>query len=196
MIGSIHVLLVEDNAADVDLTRETLASTTFDIKLSVARDGVEAIDFLSDAVNGSAPGHPTLILLDLNLPRKDGRQVLGVLKGQDEFRRIPVIILSSSDSEKDITSCYNLGANCYIVKPVAGLPRAGADIGELLAGRRQAAAARRSFDGDRDRLRTLKRIEPSRSEASSRTLRGNRHRSLCEPAAHGRLFGPRQVDIE
>ncbi len=118
MIGSVHVLLVEDNAADVDLTRETLASTKFDIKLSVARDGVEAIDFLSRAMNGSEPGHPTLILLDLNLPRKDGRQVLGVLKGQDEFRRIPVIILSSSDSDRDITSCYHLGANCYIVKPV------------------------------------------------------------------------------
>ena len=118
MIGSIHVLLVEDNDADVDLTRETLGATQFDSKLSVAKDGVEAIDFLSRAVNGSQPGQPTLVLLDLNLPRKDGRQVLGVLKGNDEFRRIPVIILSSSDSEKDVTSCYHLGANCYIVKPV------------------------------------------------------------------------------
>ncbi len=118
MIGSIHVLLVEDNAADVDLTRETLAATKFDIKLSVAKDGVEAIDFLTGMGSWSEPGHPTLILLDLNLPRKDGRQVLGVLKGHDELRRIPVVILSSSDSEKDITSCYNLGANCYIVKPV------------------------------------------------------------------------------
>jgi two-component system, chemotaxis family, response regulator Rcp1 len=118
MIGAIHVLLVEDNEADVDLTRETLASTKFDIKLSVARDGVEAIDFLSGATNGPEAGHPTLVLLDLNLPRKDGRQVLGVLKGNDQFRRIPVIILSSSDSEKDVTSCYHLGANCYIVKPV------------------------------------------------------------------------------
>ena len=118
MISEIHVLLVEDNAADVDLTRESLASTKFDIKLSVAKDGVEAIDFLSHVGNWAEPGHPTLILLDLNLPRKDGRQVLGVLKSHDELRRIPVVILSSSDSEKDITSCYHLGANCYIVKSV------------------------------------------------------------------------------
>ncbi len=118
MIGTVHVLLVEDNPADVDLTREMLASSKFDVKLSVAKDGGEAIDFLSSVANGPEAGHPTLILLDLNLPRKDGRQVLGVLKGQDEFRRIPVIILSSSDSDRDVTSCYNLGANCYMVKPI------------------------------------------------------------------------------
>jgi chemotaxis family two-component system response regulator Rcp1 len=118
MMRRIHVLLVEDNAADADLTRETLASTRFDIKLSIAKDGVEAIDFLNNAGSWSEPGQPTLILLDLNLPRKDGRQILAVLKSDDLFRRIPVVILSSSDSEKDITSCYQLGANCYIVKPV------------------------------------------------------------------------------
>jgi chemotaxis family two-component system response regulator Rcp1 len=118
MTDGIHVLLVEDNAADVDLTRETLVATKFQIKLSVARDGVEAIEFLHGAGNWSEPGHPTLILLDLNLPRKDGRQVLAVIKGDDLFRRIPVVVLSSSDSEKDIVSCYNLGANCYIIKPI------------------------------------------------------------------------------
>jgi two-component system, chemotaxis family, response regulator Rcp1 len=118
MMRGIHVLLVEDNAADADLTRETLVSTRFDIKLSVAKDGVEAIDFLNGAGDWSEPGQPTLILLDLNLPRKDGRQVLAILKSDDLFRRIPVVILSSSDSEKDVTSCYQLGANCYIVKPV------------------------------------------------------------------------------
>lgn len=80
--------------------------------------GGEAIDFLSSAANGPKAGHPTLILLDLNLPRKDGRQVLGLLKSQDEFRRIPAIILSSSDSDRDVTSCYSLGANCYMVKPI------------------------------------------------------------------------------
>lgn len=117
MMTEIHLLLVEDNAADVDLTRETLASTKFKINLSVAKDGIEAIDFLNGAGSWSEPGEPTLILLDLNLPRKDGRQVLAVIKSDDIFRRIPVVILSSSDSEKDITSCYNLGANCYIVKP-------------------------------------------------------------------------------
>jgi chemotaxis family two-component system response regulator Rcp1 len=118
MINAIHVLLVEDNAADIDLTREMLASTNFDIKLSVAKDGVEAIDFLNGAGSWSEPGQPTLILLDLNLPRRDGRQVLAIIKSDDLFRRIPVVVLSSSDSEKDITSCYQLGANGYVVKPV------------------------------------------------------------------------------
>jgi CheY-like chemotaxis protein len=118
MINTINVLLVEDNAADVDLTREMLSSTKFDIKLSVATDGVEAIDYLNGVGSWSEPGQPTLILLDLNLPRKDGRQVLAVLKSHTELRRIPVVILSSSNSKKDVTSCYHLGANCYIVKPV------------------------------------------------------------------------------
>jgi two-component system response regulator len=118
MIRTINVLLVEDNAADVDLTREMLSSTKFDIKLSVATDGVEAIDYLNGAGSWSEPGQPALILLDLNLPRKDGRQVLAILKSHDELRRVPVVILSSSNSKKDITSCYNLGANCYIVKPI------------------------------------------------------------------------------
>jgi CheY-like chemotaxis protein len=117
MTGQIHVLLVEDNAADIDLTREMLASSRFDIRLSVAVDGIEAVSFLDGTGSWAKPGSPTLILLDLNLPRKDGRQVLAVIKSNDLFRRVPVIILSSSDSEKDITSCYDLGANCYIVKP-------------------------------------------------------------------------------
>ena len=114
----IHVLLVEDNEADMELMRDMLATSQFDIKLSVAKDGIEAIEFLYGAGNWSEPGKPTLILLDLNLPRKDGRQVLAVLKNHDELRRIPVVVLSSSGSEKDITNCYHLGANCYIVKPI------------------------------------------------------------------------------
>jgi CheY-like chemotaxis protein len=118
MIDAVNVLLVEDNEADADLTRATLGKTNVDIKLAVAKDGVEAIDFLNGMGSWSEPGEPTLILLDLNLPRKDGRQVLAILKSQDQFRRIPVVVLSSSDSERDIASCYQLGANCYIVKPV------------------------------------------------------------------------------
>jgi two-component system, chemotaxis family, response regulator Rcp1 len=114
---TIHILLVEDNMADVDLTREVLASTSFKIKLSVAKDGIEAIDLLNGAGNWSEPGYPTLIVLDLNLPRKDGRQVLASIKSDDLLRRIPVVVLSSSDSKKDITSCYQLGANSYIIKP-------------------------------------------------------------------------------
>ena len=113
----IHVLLVEDNAADVDLTREMLASSRFEIRLSVAIDGVEAMELLNSSMRGAPASRPTLILLDLNLPRKDGRQVLAIIKSDDIFRRIPVIVLSSSDSQMDITNCYDLGANCYIVKP-------------------------------------------------------------------------------
>ena len=117
MTTAIHILLVEDNAADVDLTRDALASTQYEVKLSVAKDGVEAIDFLRGALEVSSPGQPMLILLDLNLPRKDGRQLLAMLKSEDAFRRIPATILSASELESDVTSCYNLGANRYIVKP-------------------------------------------------------------------------------
>lgn len=115
MRRSIHVLLVEDNPADADLTSETLAESG-DVDLSVAKDGVEALELLHNDGSWSEQGRPTLILLDLNLPRKDGRQVLAVLKTHDLLRRIPVIVLSSSESETDITSCYELGANCYIIK--------------------------------------------------------------------------------
>ena len=98
-------------------TREMLASSRFEIRLSVAIDGVEAMELLNASMRGAPTSRPTLILLDLNLPRKDGRQVLAIIKSDDIFRRIPVIVLSSSDSQMDITNCYDLGANCYIVKP-------------------------------------------------------------------------------
>jgi two-component system, chemotaxis family, response regulator Rcp1 len=117
MKNLIHILLVEDNPADADLTSETLISTDENIDLSIAKDGVEALELLHNDGSWSEPGRPTLILLDLNLPRKDGRQVLAVIKSHDLLRRIPVVVLSSSDSEKDVTSCYQLGANCYIAKP-------------------------------------------------------------------------------
>jgi chemotaxis family two-component system response regulator Rcp1 len=117
MNKTINVLLVEDNPGDVDLTRETLTSPLYDIKLSVACDGIEAMNMLNAVSSWSDPGRPTIILLDLNLPRKDGRQVLACIKSHDLLQRIPVVVLSSSDSEKDITSCYQLGANCYITKP-------------------------------------------------------------------------------
>jgi len=125
MIKSIHVLLIEDNPADADLTRESLEASRFNIEISVAKDGEEAIEFL-----GNADGRPTMILLDLNLPRKDGRQVLAIIKSDDVLRRIPILVLSSSDSEKDITSCYELGANCYITKP-ADLKAYRAIVGTL-----------------------------------------------------------------
>ena len=117
MSKRIHVLLVEDNPADANLARETLMSAHGDVDVTVAKDGIEALDFLTGDGSWSKPGRPTLIVLDLNLPRKDGRQVLAVLKSHDLLRQIPVVILSSSDSERDVASCYQLGANCYVTKP-------------------------------------------------------------------------------
>ena len=90
-----HILLVEDNPADADLTIEILAATN-DVEVSLAKDGIEALTLLENVSNSSQTGRPTLILLDLNLPRKDGRQVLAVLKTHDLLRRIPVVVLSSS----------------------------------------------------------------------------------------------------
>jgi len=112
-----HILLVEDNSADADLTAEILTATN-DVDVSLAKDGVEALMMLERDGDWSDRGRPTLVLLDLNLPRKDGRQVLAVLKAHDFLRRIPVVVLSSSESDFDITNCYELGANCYISKPV------------------------------------------------------------------------------
>jgi len=113
----VHVLLVEDNPADADLTTEILTASK-EVDVSLAKDGVEALSLLEGDGDWSQRGRPTLVLLDLNLPRKDGRQVLAVLKAHDLLRRIPVIVLSSSESDFDITNCYELGANCYITKPV------------------------------------------------------------------------------
>lgn len=117
MRKSIYILLVEDNPADADLAVEILQSANEDIDVSVAKDGIEALELLENDGNWRDVGRPTLIVLDLNLPRKDGRQVLAVIKSHDLLRRIPVVILSSSDSDRDVTSCYQLGANCYIAKP-------------------------------------------------------------------------------
>ena len=110
----IEILLVEDNAADVRLTQEALQEGKVRNNLTVARDGVEALDILQ------APGasRPDLILLDLNLPRKDGRQVLATLKADPALKHIPVVVLTTSSAEVGILKSYQLHANCYITKPV------------------------------------------------------------------------------
>ena len=118
MIGAIHVLLVEDNAADVDLTRETLASTKFDIKLSVAKDGVEAIDFLSGAGMARRPAIRRSSCSISICPGRTAARSSACSRVKTSSGVFRSIILSSSESERDVTSCYNLGANCYIVKPV------------------------------------------------------------------------------
>lgn len=114
----IEILLVEDNPGDVELTREALHDSKVHMNLSVVHDGVEALAFLRrEGPYGDAP-RPDLILLDLNLPRKDGRTVLGEIKAEPELRQIPVVILTSSQAEQDILRAYALHANCYVTKPV------------------------------------------------------------------------------
>jgi two-component system, chemotaxis family, response regulator Rcp1 len=118
MAGAIRVLLVEDNPADADLTREGFATSTLQVELTVAVSGTEAVDMIRKRGRHSAAATPDLILLDLNLPGLDGRAVLREIKQDEELKRIPVSILSSSTSEGDVTQSYKLGANCYVVKPL------------------------------------------------------------------------------
>ncbi|MFL5537873.1 MAG: response regulator [Longimicrobiaceae bacterium] len=114
----VEVLLVEDNPGDVRLTREALKDGKVSNHLSVAPDGVEALRFLRrEGPYADAP-RPDVVLLDLNLPKKDGRQVLQEMKADPALRTIPVVILTSSDAERDITAAYELQASCYITKPV------------------------------------------------------------------------------
>ncbi len=118
MTQPIHVLLVEDNPGDADLTRETLATSKIRIQISVAVDGVEALAFLLRQPPQEAAPTPDLILLDLNLPKMGGREVLAEIKRHPSLRSIPVVVLTSSDAEQDISKSYQLGANCYVTKPV------------------------------------------------------------------------------
>jgi CheY-like chemotaxis protein len=115
---AIEIMLVEDNPGDVRLTREALKEAKVRNSLSVAGDGVEAMAFLRREGTHSTAPRPDIILLDLNLPRKDGRQVLAEIKADPELRRLPVVILTTSKAEEDILKTYDLHANCFITKPV------------------------------------------------------------------------------
>lgn len=115
---AIEILLVEDNLGYARLTLEALREARVSNHLSHVRDGVEALAFLRrEGAFASAP-RPDLILLDLNLPRKDGREVLSEIKSDERLRRIPVVVLTVSQAEEDILRAYNLNANCFITKPV------------------------------------------------------------------------------
>jgi CheY-like chemotaxis protein len=114
----IEILLVEDNPGDVNLTRIALADREINVNLSVVADGVEAMNFLHRKGEYHQAIHPDLILLDWNLPRKDGREVLLEIKANERLQRIPIVVLTTSQSEEDILKAYNLHANCYITKPV------------------------------------------------------------------------------
>jgi CheY-like chemotaxis protein len=114
----VEILLVEDNLGDVGLTRETLKDSRLLNHMSVAGNGVEAMAFLRREGKYANATRPDLILLDLNLPKKDGREVLAEIKTDERLRRIPVVVLTTSSAEQDILKTYDLHANCYITKPV------------------------------------------------------------------------------
>jgi len=114
----IDILLVEDSPADVLIAREALSEAKLLNTIHVAEDGVEAMDFLYKRGKFASTPRPDLILLDLNLPRKNGREVLAEIKADEDLKRIPVVVLTTSNAEEDILRSYNLYANCYVVKPV------------------------------------------------------------------------------
>jgi CheY-like chemotaxis protein len=114
----IQILMVEDNDGDVFLTMEALHAAKIGNHVHVVHDGVEALEFLRRQGKYASAPRPDLILLDLNLPRKDGREVLADIKVDADLRAIPVIVLTSSSAETDVARSYDLHANCYIVKPV------------------------------------------------------------------------------
>lgn len=113
-----ELLMVEDNPDDVELTRESFKEVKMAINLNVAEDGVEALAYLRREGKYAQTTRPDLILLDLNLPKMDGREVLAEIKGDEDLKRIPVVVLTTSEDEKDILKAYDLHANCFITKPV------------------------------------------------------------------------------
>jgi CheY-like chemotaxis protein len=121
----VEILLVEDNPGDVRLTREAFKEAKISNTLHVAYDGAEALDFLHRRNSHANAPRPDIILLDLNLPKKDGREVLAELKADTKLRRIPIVVLTTSKAEEDIVRTYDLHANCYIIKPV--------DFGQFIA---------------------------------------------------------------
>lgn len=117
-VRPMQLLLVEDNPGDVRLTKEALKAGEVVVNLNVARDGVEAIDFLRKQGSFQSAPDPDLILLDLNLPRKNGREVLSEIKNDPTLKKIPVLVMTTSRADQDINRAYSLNANCYITKPM------------------------------------------------------------------------------
>jgi len=117
-LSAIEILLVEDSPSDVELTIETFSESKILNQIHVAEDGAEALDFLFKRGKYKNAPRPDLILLDLNLPKKNGREVLAEIKGDPDLQIIPVVILTTSAAEEDILRSYQLHANCYITKPV------------------------------------------------------------------------------
>lgn len=118
MGNPIEILLVEDSPGDVRLTMEALKDAKIHNSLNVARDGVEALQFLRKEGPYAGAPRPDLILLDLNLPRKDGREVLAEIKSDPQLKLIPLVVLTTSRAEEDVMRAYGLHANCYVTKPI------------------------------------------------------------------------------
>jgi CheY-like chemotaxis protein len=114
----IEILMVEDNPGDVRLTREALKGGKVWNEIHVVTDGVAALDFLHHRAPYTNSPHPDLVLLDLNLPKKDGREVLAAMKADPTLKTIPVVVLTTSQAEEDVMRAYNLNCNCYVTKPV------------------------------------------------------------------------------
>ena len=115
---TVEILLIEDNPGDVRLTIEALKESKIINNLNVVYDGIEALSYLQKEGIYKDKPRPDLIILDLNLPKKDGREVLGEIKSEDSLKQIPIVILTTSEAEEDIIKSYELHANCYITKPV------------------------------------------------------------------------------
>jgi len=115
---AMEILLVEDNPADIRLTKEALKEADREVNLNVAVDGVSALQYLRTIGISPDRPRPDLILLDLNLPKKNGRQVLAEVKADPDLRTIPVVVLTTSTSDEDILASYHLHANCYVHKPM------------------------------------------------------------------------------
>jgi chemotaxis family two-component system response regulator Rcp1 len=114
----VNILLVEDNEGDVRLTKEALKDAKLSVTLHVAADGVEAMAFLRREGKYASKPRPDLVMLDLNLPKKSGREVLAEIKNDDKLKRTPVVIVTTSKAEEDIVRSYDLHANCYVTKPL------------------------------------------------------------------------------
>jgi len=117
-IQAVNILLVEDNPGDVRLTQEALKEGRFQYDLNIVTDGEEALEYLLKRGKYTQASTPDIIFLDLNLPRKDGREVLGEIKTHDSIKHIPVVVLTTSEAGPDVIHSYQLHANCYITKPV------------------------------------------------------------------------------
>lgn len=126
MRKSLELLLVEDNEGDVEMTRRAVSEGPQKCNISVANDGIEALDFLRKRGIFADTPAPHLILLDVNMPRMDGKKFLEIVKQDPQFRAIPVVMLTSSQSPMDIRECYERHASCYVVKPFDGLEFADA----------------------------------------------------------------------